>query len=374
MENQDYYEKLAKKLDSTITGLSKLGTKDNISDTWMEYLRTLVPSDLVEFMIKLPIFPGVITVKKFAKKIEKSESEAESILNRLFENDCVMRIGSKSYKYGIHIPLLIFDVPPVGYKKMPKERAKKLAELSLKYLVDEEWYRNFEGSSETPLTRIIPVQESVSFESNIRPFEDIEKLLDEAKIISLQDCACRGRLEFLGKRKCDYPIETCLGLNQGARYFIDRGYGREISKKEAKELLRKLNKMGLVHTTENFREGNHTLICSCCPCCCSLISGITRWDNPRAVAAANFVAFIENPENCSQCEICIDNCHFNAIKMGESSPEIDSKKCIGCGVCVVNCPNEIIQLRKLERERIYRDLIELGLKVAKETDREIKLF
>jgi len=53
---------------------------------------------------------------------------------------------------------------------------------------------------------------------------------------------------------------------------------------------------------------------------------------------------------------------------------VNDEKCMGCGVCVVNCPNNAITLKRIEREVIYKDLIELGLKVAKETNKEIKLF
>ncbi|MHA1229353.1 MAG: hypothetical protein ACTSPQ_01780 [Candidatus Helarchaeota archaeon] len=283
MNNEKYYYLLAQKLDKSIQGLATEKTGGRISDTWIEYLKTLVPKEYIQYLIELPVFPAVMSVKKFAKKIGKMEDEAKNILEILFKNDCVMKVGKDSPKYGIHMPFLIFDVPPLSYDVMPKEKAEKLAKLSYKYLVDEEWYKNFEGSPETPLSRIIPVQGSIKIEHDILAYEDVEKIIDDAKIISLQVCACRKRLDYLGIRKCDYPLESCIGINQGARYFIERGHAREISKAEAKKLLKEFNKMGLVHTTENFREGNHTLICNCCACCCNLIGGITKWDNPRAV-------------------------------------------------------------------------------------------
>ncbi|MHA1252491.1 MAG: hypothetical protein ACTSRP_21075, partial [Candidatus Helarchaeota archaeon] len=283
MSDERYYNILAQKLNNTIQGLATQKTGGKISKTWMEYLETLIPKEYVRYLVELPVFPGVMSIKKFAKKINKTEDEAKKILEILFKNDCVMKIGKDSPKYGIHMPFLIFDVPPLSYDVMPKEKADKLAKLSYKYLVDEEWYKNFEGSPKTPLSRIIPVQGSIKIEHDILAYEDVEKIIDDAKIISLQVCACRKRLDYLGIRKCDYPLESCIGINQGAQYFIERGHAREISKAEAKKLLKEFNKMGLVHTTENFREGNHTLICNCCACCCNLIGGITKWDNPRAV-------------------------------------------------------------------------------------------
>jgi len=370
-EIEKLYETLAEKLDATLQGLSKLDTPGHISDTWMEYLRVLVSPEDLEFLIHLPIFPSTITAQKFAKKIGKSEDEATEILERLFKNDSVMRIGSKAKRYAIHLPFLFFDIPPLSYESMPPEKAQKLAELSYKYLTEEEWYRNFEGSSETPLTRVIPVQESLSPQQEILPYEQVIHIIEEAHVIALQKCACRARLDFLGIRKCDHPLESCISVNQGAQYFIDRGLGRQISKEEALQLLKEFNKRGLVHTTENYKEENHTLICNCCACCCNLLGGITRWSNPRAVARANFIASVKAPENCIQCNICVEKCNFKAITLIDNQPQIDAEKCMGCGICVVNCTSDVLELKREQREAIYTNLAELGFKVAKETNRKI---
>lgn len=370
-EVEELYRILAEKLDATLQGLSKIGTQGNISDTWMEYLHVLVSPEDVEYLIHLPVFPGTITAQKFARKIGMSEEESIEILERLFKSDCVMRIGSKIKKYAIHLPFLIFDVPPLNYENMPPEKAERLAELSYKYLTEDEWYRNFEGSPETPLTRVIPVQESLSPQQEILPDEQVIQIIEDAQVIALQKCACRARLDLLGIRKCDHPLESCISIDQGAQYVIDRGLGREITKEEAIKLLKEFNKRGLVHTTENYGEGSHMLICNCCNCCCNLLGGITRWDNPRAVAKANFIANIKAPENCIQCNICVEKCNFKAITLIDNQPQIDNAKCMGCGICVVNCPSTVLELKREEREVIYRNLAELGFKVAKETNRKI---
>ena len=42
---------------------------------------------------------------------------------------------------------------------------------------------------------------------------------------------------------------------------------------------------------------------------------------------------------------CFTACPFDAIKMHDGLPVIDSKKCTACGRCVVACPRAIIALR-----------------------------
>jgi len=373
MKTDDYYEILAKKLDHALQGLSPLGTIDKVSETWMEYLKVLVDPEDVKYLIELSVFPLTMSVRKFAKKINKTEEEAQKIMDKLFHDNLVMVVGSTKKKYGLQLPMGIFDFPPLSYHEMTPEKAKKLAQLSYKYLVDEEWYRNFEGSNETPLTRVIPIQEAIKSESIIKPYEEIEKIIDNARVLGLQKCVCRLRYEYLEGRKCEhkYPLDTCIAVDIGARHFIERGHAKEISKEEAKKLLKQFGEMGLVHTTENFKEGSHSLICSCCKCCCSLLGGITRWDNPRAVAKANFIANAAEPEKCTQCNLCVDNCPFEAIQISNFGPIIDKVKCMGCGVCAANCPENVLELKKVEREVIYSNIAEMGFKVAKETGKDL---
>jgi len=101
------------------------------------------------------------------------------------------------------------------------------------------------------------------------------------------------------------------------------------------------------------------------------LAGITQWDNPRAVSAANFIATLNNLENCEKCGTCENLCKFNAIHIVDEVPEIDIKKCMGCGICVVNCPGEVIKLKRLNREHIYTNEIELGLKILKDTNKKL---
>ncbi|TFF85044.1 MAG: hypothetical protein EU551_04685, partial [Promethearchaeota archaeon] len=351
-------------------GLSIEGKK-GVPEEWILYLKELIPKEYVKYIIHLEIYPFTMSAKKFARKINKTPEEAEEILNKLFNNDAVMRVHSKSksrkYEYAIHLPFLLFDAPVLNFNHgYTDEKAKRVAELSLKFLEDG-WYKNFEGSKETPLSRIVPVQESIQAKSQILPYEDVEIIIDNAKVLCLFECACRARLQMVGKRKCvdKFPLETCIGVNQGGQYVIDRGKGREIGKDEAKKLLKKFNKMGLVQTTENFQEGDHMILCSCCPCCCNLLGGITKpfWENPRAIASSNYIAKVDAIDNCTRCETCTEKCPFSAINLTEKGPEINQNRCMGCGICVVNCPSNVFKLERLEREHIYKNQIELGIKV-----------
>jgi len=124
---------------------------------------------------------------------------------------------------------------------------------------------------------------------------------------------------------------------------------KRITKEEAINILKETSELGLVHTTDN-RAEELNIICSCCECCCGLLAGLTRFDNPRAIAKANYVSTID-PELCIGCETCISRCKFGAIEVDDIA-QIEIKRCIGCGLCAVTCPEDAITMKRMEREPI----------------------
>jgi len=368
--SEDPYEILAKKLDSSVPRLSPAGRKGDIPKGWGDYLRALIDPKDVKYLVKLNVSPKSMTLSRFAKRIKKSQEEALRIIERLIDQDCVWKMGTKEPKYSINITPLLHNLPAIRYFEFSEEKAKKLSELSYKNFVEDEWYKTYSGSPETQIFRVIPVQKSLKTQTLIMPYDQVEKIIDDAKYICLAKCMCKTRTEFMGGRDCKnkYPLETCMPINQGAKYYIERGLGREISKKEAKELCKEFNKMGLIHTTENYSDGTHTLLCNCCPCCCNPLGGITKWDKPNSVAAANYIAEVKSPNECERCETCVEKCIFKAIKLNEDGPEINNEKCMGCGVCVVNCPSDSIDLKRIEEKDMPNNLLELGLQIGREMD------
>lgn len=51
-----------------------------------------------------------------------------------------------------------------------------------------------------------------------------------------------------------------------------------------------------------------------------------------------------NPEICNGCEICVEICPFDALKMVNKLAVTDKKKCDGCEMCVMACPVNAITL------------------------------
>jgi Pyruvate/2-oxoacid:ferredoxin oxidoreductase delta subunit len=194
------------------------------------------------------------------------------------------------------------------------------------------------------LHRVVPAHGAVKTEA-VLPYEDVRAILLDANSFHIQDCICRAQQDQLGSRRCDFPVNMCLGFSseQGAA-----GLGF-ISREEALAILEKSEEVGLVHTVSNVMQGVG-YVCNCCGCCCAILRSINEWGIENSVAYANYYAVID-PEVCAACGDCIQRCQVQAISEGENYSVVDRARCIGCGLCVTGCLNDAARLeRKAEVE------------------------
>ncbi len=82
--------------------------------------------------------------------------------------------------------------------------------------------------------------------------------------LALGPCTCREVFH-----NCDNPVnvEIMLGLNRNIFVAQRPQDYREISREEAKDILRQCREQGLIHTIIKCRE-DYYAICNCCACCC----------------------------------------------------------------------------------------------------------
>jgi len=52
-----------------------------------------------------------------------------------------------------------------------------------------------------------------------------------------------------------------------------------------------------------------------------------------------------NPDLCTACGTCVDQCPVSALSMNEDTPEVDDENCIRCFCCQEICPEKAIELR-----------------------------
>lgn len=184
-----------------------------------------------------------------------------------------------------------------------------------------------------PIHRVIPVEESVRVDLQIRPYESAATLIRNAKAWGVMDCICRKQKALIGEA-CEHPREMCMVLNDRPNVFDHASGIRALNMEEAMDVLHQAAKAGLVHSVSNNQQGGG-YICNCCTCSCGILRGIAELGIANAVASSAFVSQVDEAR-CSGCEDCLAACQFHALSM-DGYVLVDEMRCVGCGLCVQAC-------------------------------------
>ena len=166
------------------------------------------------------------------------------------------------------------------------------------------------------LMRVIPVETAIDGNSRVCSYEEISKYLNEAHKFSVSNCSCRTSREILGEGCGHLKEDMCIQLDHAAEYYIRTGRGREITREEAFEIIKKAEENGLMHQIPNTDGSGKThAICNCCGCSCYALRTSTMFKN-NDMSRSNYVAKVDK-EKCVACGQCAENCPMNAIQLGQ---------------------------------------------------------
>ena len=364
MIDSDPYEVIISKMREYPNDIP-LDKEGNVSEAFKEYIKLMFTPEEAEIAQHLEVKP--LRIKEISERIGKDRKETKKIMDEMAFKGIIQDIGGYSFF------LTVAHLFNIGFKysKALERLGKKGAELYQQFFIKEKFYKRYESSDAgTSLTRIVPVEQSLDYESEISNYEEIHRVIDNCMLpIVATDCPCRNRTEILGIRECKdkFPIkESCLQLGPFGKYFLDRGEGRELTRVEAHELVDDLAKKGLIFTTENVKQTNHQIICCCCECCCSIMRGMTRFEekNEYFSSKSQYISEVDQ-EICKGCGLCAKRCIFKAIEVEEKA-KVEPTKCYGCGICAVSCPTGAIKLHREERSEILDNFKELMEKIYQE--------
>lgn len=193
------------------------------------------------------------------------------------------------------------------------------------------------GSIKSAVT--VPVNLRFDGKQHILDLGEMEKILREARVISIGNCGCREKLH-----RCDSPLDTCFSLDEEAEESIGKGLAKKVSLSEALDALKRSHEAGLVHGTYTFQgKDKPQVICSCCSCCCHSLSALVRFGVPNPVVASKYVAET-NTQTCIDCGKCVERCQFKARHLENGKMIYDRNRCFGCGLCVSTCSTGSISL------------------------------
>jgi NAD-dependent dihydropyrimidine dehydrogenase PreA subunit len=357
----DVYKRLAERLDGLPNGFP--ATESGVE---LKILQKIFTPEDAEMALKLKPIPE--TVETVAQRLGKPVPEMRTILDDMAKKGqigCLKLFGEQVYML---VPFVV-GIYEFQINRLDKELAQLVEEYApvLSKAI---------GGYEPALARTVPVNMQIETKTQVQPYENLRKMIEEAKSFNLMECICRKERALEG-HPCNHSLETCLQFsNEEGAYDYFKLSGRIISKEEAIKVLDKAEDEGLVHNVfYNVREG-HFAVCNCCACSCGVFRAMKEFKAPHALAKSNFVAIIDQ-DSCSECGVCAEErCPVDAIIEQNGGYKVLPDVCIGCGVCTVTCPTESIALidrPESEQDLPPNDMIDWTMKRAANRGIDFKL-
>ncbi|NTV89834.1 MAG: FAD-dependent oxidoreductase [Clostridiales bacterium] len=179
------------------------------------------------------------------------------------------------------------------------------------------------------LMRVIPVEQSISGETRRASYEEVSRYLNENDIFTVSDCSCRTAREIMGEGCGHLKEDMCIQMGHAAEYYIKTGRGRQITREEAFDIIKRAEANGLMHQIPNTDgPGKTHAICNCCGCSCLSLRTAGMFLNNDMVRS-NYVSKVDR-DKCVACGECVENCPVGALKLGRKvcaiTPIVEEKR------------------------------------------------
>ncbi len=348
---EDIYSQLRRRLDTFLLGAPE-------APSILEILRIRYSPEEAETALLLG--DCAMDLSTLAKSSGRNEEDLRAMLERMADKALIykktkQRDGVVEETYSL-LPTAVglWETSFATGERNP--RTEMLAQYWREYY-ESGWGKQLHASN-TAFTRVIPVAKSIMPQQEVYSYERASELIRQYDYACVLHCPCRKSAELAGKG-CGKPTEVCVHVGHLARFFVERGYAREVSQKEVLNILDITEKAGLVHMVGNSKQMG-VAICSCCTCCCTMMRAISEMSKPDAIAKSRFKAEVDE-DACIACGTCDQRCQVHAITYVEAIATISEERCIGCGLCVTECPVTAIVLKE---RPAYQEPVATGMELA----------
>lgn len=341
----DSYEKFMDKL-----GTLPINSPRTESRIEIDILQRLMTPEEAEIACNLSFFPEPLSV--IAERAACNGDDLKKDLEAMVKKGVIFKYYTEDPLYSLYP--MIPGVWEFQLEKLGPDDVRRWEQYWEEKLARDLF------TNKTPVSRIVPVVKSIPVETTVFSYEEVEKIIDNARAVTLSNCICRTSKKMIGQG-CRAPEkDSCLVLNEWADYYAENGMGRRVSKEKAREVLVKIREAGLIHNTMNVQK-DPVFLCNCCGCCCASLRAITELKIPTALVKSNFIAEI-SADDCVGCGSCVERCHLKALELVDNVAHLIEERCIGCGVCDASCDYDAISLkRKEEIAQIPADVMEFAV-------------
>jgi ferredoxin len=348
-----------------------------VTDDLLYIFDVALEPEEVEFLLKMG--GGNITLPQIESKMNLSKSEFDRIFENLLDKGHITQLESEEGKDEAiyHLMTILpgwFELYLMRGAETPDRKAFS-ERLSMYYgmaadfdpeiinaILREVGPQRSIAVANPPKSRLINIGEAIQPQvSEVFPPHSVVEIinqLDENEVITLGHCFCRQQRKLVGDPcRVGLPEESCIAIGPAAEHLLTRNFARQITKKEALELIREVEEKGVIHQVGRVlplkdlkTKYDVDIICNCCWDCCGVAGNYHRGNTPF-VLKSYYIAEIPDQEICNGCGTCEEYCPVQAISLNrEGKAEINPDMCCGCGMCAIHCTEEAIHLEPLERE------------------------
>jgi electron transport complex protein RnfB len=197
--------------------------------------------------------------------------------------------------------------------------------------------------------RVIPIEEAIEDTRGVVSPQRASEIVSKADYIAVMRCLCRSSSHLVGE-PCQHPLEVCFAFGDHGRQYVERRFGREVTREWALKTVRECEDQGLIHATDNI-QGTESVLCNCCSCHCIALTGFRGDDQVIRSARSNFISVVSSDE-CVGSGECVEKCPYHALELKKGTAVVEQERCIGCGLCTTVCPTEAISLKVRTPEQL----------------------
>ncbi len=278
-----------------------------------------------------------------ARKARRPREEIKEALEVMNEKRVIFRLGDK---YSI-IPLVPGLFEYMFFKGRDDPWTREFARL-LSDLIYTGYFRRYTRfKSFIPSIRYIPVNNPIENKNNIVDEDFLAKAADHHNDIAILNvCQCRHHHALLDE-PCKYegnPQDGCIWFGTFARWAVEDGSARKVTKEEVMRHIARGKKKNLVFMTTNSSPESDLMVCLCCECCCHLLKVVNNFGGKNIVAEPQYLA-VAYDSLCVNCGSCAKLCHSGAHTFENNIHIYNMDNCIGCGVCAESCKKNALEMR-----------------------------
>jgi electron transport complex protein RnfB len=215
-----------------------------------ELIRARYSREDAELLVNVPFDDR--TIEELAEIKQMKVEELKPRLDALAKKGVVWKIfRNGANRYRLCDPFVVF------YRSVYWGGGRNSEHYVMAPLLNKTFGETFEmfAHAHTRGLRTLPIEGVIEDTRAVMPFEDVLKVLDDQDFFCVGSCSCKAKhnLDPDHENCKHYPFEeNCVHFGDFARYMVENGHGRELTREECRDVLMRCADVGLVHGVSNW--------------------------------------------------------------------------------------------------------------------------